>query len=128
MSTATQISVEEYLSSTYDPDCEYVDGEIEERNVGEINHNDAQKRLMVYLAAREKKLGVYSIQEQRVQISPRRFRVPDVCILAGSKPAEQIVTTPPIVCIEVLSPEDRLPRTQRKIADYLEFGVRYVWV
>ena len=34
MSTRTLISVEEYLASTYEPDCDYVDGRIEERNVG----------------------------------------------------------------------------------------------
>jgi hypothetical protein len=33
MSTRTLISVEEYLRSSYEPDCDFVDGEIEERNV-----------------------------------------------------------------------------------------------
>ena len=35
----TLVSVEEYLRTSYpDGDCEYVDGEIVERNVGEIDH------------------------------------------------------------------------------------------
>ena len=39
MATApTLISVEEYLSTSYHPDCDYVDGELEERNVGEYSH------------------------------------------------------------------------------------------
>ena len=32
------ISVEEYLNTTYRPDVEYVDGEIQERNLGEFDH------------------------------------------------------------------------------------------
>ena len=35
---------------------------------------------------------------------------------------------PPFLCIEILSPEDRAGRIQRKIDDYLAFGVRYVWL
>jgi hypothetical protein len=38
MATTTKVPVEEYLSSSYRPDVEYIDGEIQERNVGEIEH------------------------------------------------------------------------------------------
>jgi hypothetical protein len=34
MANATQISVTEYLQTSYRPDREYVDGEVRERNVG----------------------------------------------------------------------------------------------
>jgi len=43
-------------------------------------------------------------------------------------PDEQIYTTPPFLCIEILSPEDQMGRVLVKIADYLNFGVPYVWV
>jgi Uma2 family endonuclease len=129
MAIATQMSVEEYLRTSFRPDCEYVDGEVLERNVGELDHGSVQKLLLVYLAAREKRLGIFVIQEQRLQLSQRHYRVPDLMILEGAgKPKEQIITRPPLVCIEVLSPEDRMSRMLKKIADYLAFGVRYVWV
>jgi Uma2 family endonuclease len=51
-----------------------------------------------------------------------------VCVYVGEKPAEQVFKTPPFICIEVLSPEDRVDRLQEKIDDYLNFGTRYVWV
>ena len=38
MAIATQMTVEEYLRTSFDPDCEYVDGEVLERNVGETDH------------------------------------------------------------------------------------------
>jgi Uma2 family endonuclease len=67
-------------------------------------------------------------QEQRVQASPTRFRVPDICVCLGGEPDEQIFRTPPFICIEILSPEDRWTRMQQKIDDYLKFGVPYVFV
>lgn len=41
---------------------------------------------------------------------------------------EQILTTPPLLCIEILSPEDRISRTNIRVREYLEFGVPVVWV
>jgi len=36
------ISVQEYLATSYRPDCDYVDGRVEERNLGEYNHAKLQ--------------------------------------------------------------------------------------
>ena len=122
------ISVEEYLRTAYRPDCDYVDGAIVERNVGEKSHAKLQQEILVYLRERRSQWGIFVIQETRVQVSPTRFRVPDVCVIAGPEPDEEIFTEPPFLCIEILSPEDRMSRMQAKIDDYLAFGVAYVWV
>ncbi|MBI4874591.1 MAG: Uma2 family endonuclease [Acidobacteria bacterium] len=122
------VSVQEYLSTDYSPDVDYVDGELEDRNVGEKGHGKIQKALILRLGLREKELGVFVIQEQRVQISSTRFRVPDTCVMLGGEPDQEIFTAPPFLCVEVLSPDDRMSRMQRKISDYLRMGVRYVWV
>ncbi len=37
-------------------------------------------------------------------------------------------TRPPFLCVEMLSPADRMSGMQGRIGDYLSFGVRYVWV
>jgi len=128
MATSALVSVEEYLSTDYSPDVDYVDGELVERNVGEKDHSRLQTLLGAYLTNRESEYGIRVFIELRVQISPRRFRVPDLCVTVGPEPDEQIFTTPPFLCIEILSPEDRLSRIQEKIDDYLGFGVRYVWL
>jgi len=122
------ISVEEYLHTTYDPDCDYVDGEVLERNWGERDHSKLQKKLILFFGNREKTWNIVVFPEQRVQVSPTRFRVPDICVYLGEEPQEQIFRTPPFICIEILSPEDRWERMQKKIEDYLRFGVPYVWV
>jgi Uma2 family endonuclease len=64
----------------------------------------------------------------RVQVKKTRFRIPDVTVVAGAKPTEPIIRKPPVIAIEVLSPDDRAGDLEDKIADYLAFGVPYVWV
>jgi Uma2 family endonuclease len=124
----TLVSVDEYLHTVYKPDCDYVDGMILERNVGEKDHGKAQQEILFYFRERRSLWNIFALQEQRVQLSPTRYRVPDICVVVGPEPDEQIFTAPPFLCIEILSPEDRMSRMQRKIDDYLAFGVRYVWV
>jgi Uma2 family endonuclease len=128
MKTGALVPVEEYLRTTYDPDCDYVDGEVLERNLGERDHSTLQAELIFYLMTRRKTWNIFVVPEQRVQVSPTRFRVPDICVYLGEGPKDQIFRTPPFICIEILSPEDRWDRMQKKIDDYLRFGVQYVWV
>jgi Uma2 family endonuclease len=128
MASRTLISVEDYLRTSYRPDCDYVDGEVLERNVGELDHSWLQTMLSAYLVARRAQWGITVLVEQRVHVRATRFRIPDICVILGPKPAEQIPTKPPFVCIEILSPEDRWPRTQQRIDDYLAMGVPDVWV
>jgi Uma2 family endonuclease len=128
MKAATLVPVEEYLRTAYDPDCDYVDGEVLERNVGERDHSEVQRELIYYLRARQKEWNVFVFPEQRVQVAARRFRIPDVCVVAGPEPEDQIFHDPPLICIEILSKDDTLDRMQEKIDDFLNFGVRYVWV
>ena len=127
MSTRTLIPVEEYLATAYRPDCDYVDGEVLERNLGERDHGRLQVKFGAYFLARQALWNSYVIVEQRVQVSRQRFRIPDVCVVLG-KTDEQILTVPPFLCIEILSPEDRMTRVRDRIDDYFQMGVPNVWV
>ena len=126
MATTTLIPLAEYLETAYHPDCDYLQGMLEERNVGEISHSDAQSALNAYI--RYEIPGFWSGVEVRVQVKPDRFRVPDVTIVRGGKPSGRVIETPPEVAIEILSPEDRAANIQDRIDDYLGFGVPCVWV
>ena len=44
------------------------------------------------------------------------------------EPGEEVFTKPPFICIEILSPEDRMSRVEVRINDYLAMGVACVWV
>jgi len=62
------------------------------------------------------------VPEQRIRVGADRFRIPDLCVVLGSEPAEQILTAPPSLCIEILIASDRRSRVQERIEDFLNFG------
>jgi Uma2 family endonuclease len=128
MSTATLISVEEYLATSYRPDCDFVDGQLIERNVGTKDHSKLQDEILGWFRDRRRALRLRAFPEQRVRVSRRRYRVPDVCVVPLPEPDEQIFTQPPYICIEVLSPKDSFPKLQDRLGDYLAIGVPNIWV
>jgi Uma2 family endonuclease len=128
MATGALVSVEEYLSTSYRPDREYIDGVVLERNLGEDDHSSLQGALTTYLSVRQKQWNIRVRPEQRVQVRKTRFRVPDLCVILGGEPRVPIVTKPPFVCIEILSREDTFVSVQDRVDDYLTMGVPYVWV
>jgi len=127
MATRALTPVEVYLTSVYRPDCDYVDGEVLERNLGERDHSYIQMALGSYFFSRHKELGIEVYPEQRVQVKPNRYRIPDLCVVRGGT-KEKIFTIPPFLCIEILSPEDRMSRVWERLHDYFEMGVPNVWV
>lgn len=128
MATAQLIPIGEYLATAYRPDVDYVNGELEERNLGELDHSDIQTFFARYIGAHQQAWGVKVQTELRVQVRPDRFRVPDLCLLAVNAPREQIVQTPPVLCIEILSPADTVQRMRERIRDFVDMGVPEVWI
>jgi len=128
MTAARQISVDEYLNTSYRPDCDYVDGEVLERNLGGYDHSRPQMLLGAYFFLREKERQIRVVPEQRVQVSPRRFRIPDVCVVLASSPVEPIFRHPPFICIEILSKDDSFKSILDRLDDYVAMGVANIWV
>jgi Uma2 family endonuclease len=127
MATALHIPLHEYLGSSFRPDREYVDGEVRERNVGKWEHARVQWLLAAWFGAHEKEWGIIGSTEQRVLVSATRIRVPDLVVLtAGAQP--DVLTDPPLLVIEILSPDDTYSDTQERAQDYRVMGVETVWI
>jgi Uma2 family endonuclease len=127
MSTAPTLplmSVEEYLNSSWQPDMEFVDGVLLERNVGTLPHGSLQGILLVYLDTLRREFRIRAFPETRLKVSGRRYRVPDVMVV--STPLDTRARTyegVPLIIVEVLSPEDRLNDVVQKFKDYATLGV-----
>jgi Uma2 family endonuclease len=129
MSTKLLMDVEEYLRTSFDgSDCDYLDGEVVERNMGELPHADVQGNLLRLLQRLRSKLGIRVVPEIRIQIHSRRFRLADLALWRGDDIGTNIPTKPPFLVVEILSTEDRMVRMLPKIQEYLSIGVEYVWL
>lgn len=125
---SNRVPLDVYLRTAWEPDAEYVDGVIEERPVGEWSHVDWQAAVVEFFRSRRKEWNIRVAPELRVQVTPNKFRVPDVSILDRSRPIEQIITHPPIAVIEILSPEDTFPRMLKKLQEYEQMGIQSILV
>jgi Uma2 family endonuclease len=130
MASKLLMSVEEYLHTSFEAaDCEYVDGEIVERNMGQTLHGTIQLWLGHMLLVLSTKLGIRSAVEVRIRISASRYRIPDISVWrAETDIGEEIPKAPPFLAIEILSPDDRAIRMLEKIQEYFAAGVEWVWI
>ena len=127
MSHIAAISLDEYLATNYRPDREWIDGDIRERNLGKYEHARLQALLSQWFANHEAEWQIEVVTEQRVQVAPTRVRIPDVAVLRPG-PHPPILMEPPLLAVEILSPEDSYAETQQRASDFLAMGVRSVWI
>ncbi len=128
MLVASLIPVSEYLNTSYRPDCDYVDGELRERNLGEFEHSSTQGNMIFWLKLNYPGLADRVLPEQRVQVKAERYRVPDLCVTDAAAPVERITKTPPALCVEILSREDRMSDILDRVEDYFQMGVPACWI
>src|ERR1700730_10547249 len=128
MATSAQVPLREYLETSYRPDRDWIDGELRERKMGEGQHAVLQKIFTMFLGLREREWNIRVLPEQRVQTSPTHYRIPDICLVRRDSEFESIVHTAPLLCIEILSRDDRMSEMQERVDDYLGMGVAMVWL
>jgi Uma2 family endonuclease len=116
MATATQVPVEVYLASMFEPDADYVDGHIEE-------HASWQQAIQLWFVQHAKEWNVRVRPELRVKTTKTNFRVADVVVFSRDNPIEQVPHLPPIAVFEVLSPDDRIPRIMKKLGEHDAMGI-----
>jgi len=127
MATSTQIPLAEYLDTVYRPDCEYIDGELVEKNMGKWEHSRIQVLLAAWLFQHEQLWHIQTATEWRTRTSSTRVRIPDIVIVPEGPQAEVLIT-PPILIVEILSPGDSYADTQRRAQDYFSMGVQTIWI
>jgi Uma2 family endonuclease len=122
MSATALVSVEDYLRRTEKPYCEYVDGVLYPKALGTKLHSRIQFLLQLLLD----KQGVEALAEVHVRLSPSKYLIPDV--IAARTIQSPYPTDPVLLCVEILSPEDRIGVVLTKCEQYHDWGVPYCWV
>jgi len=125
MGTTALIPVHEYLSTSYSPDREYVDGIVLERNAGEKPHSKLQRILILVLSRKYPELHIWP--ELHMKTVGDRHRIPDVCVTL-SEPDGDVLQEAPFLAIEILSPEDSMTRVIEKLEEYAAIGTPNIWL
>jgi Uma2 family endonuclease len=128
MATSTTIPISEYLNTSYRPDCDYIDGEVKERTLGTRAHGFLQYILAAIFNANMDAWNVVAGPEIRTRVGFTRVRIPDVCVMRRSDPADPVVLVAPLILIEILSPEDSLRSQRDRVEDYFKMGVEHIWL
>jgi Uma2 family endonuclease len=119
------VCVEEYLRSTDKPNCDYIDGVLYEKAWANRNHGVIQGYvacLIMHCPGFE--VGI----EVTVQIRPGKYLVPDLAVQDRDHIQKPYPTEPVHLCVEILSPEDRIGAVFTKCEDYHAWGVETVWI
>jgi len=123
--THRRISLEEYLDTSYDPDVEFVDGTLVERNIGDWLHSLVQSNILFFLRQKYPHLKV--VPELRSRVTTTRYRLPDVCVLRTAPKTKYLLDSAYLV-IEVLSEGDVMSAVMEKLKEDAAKGVENIWL
>ena len=90
-------------------------------------HGLVQVLLASWFQTHKQEWGGKAGVEIRTQVTAERIRLPDVVVLArGVYP--QTLVDPPLIVIEILSPDDSYVETKRLAVDYHRMGIKNIWL
>ena len=121
MATGALITAEKYLATPFEREPEFVHGELVEKSLPNKKHGRTQLRLCVLLGG-----AGYGCTEVRMKLAEDLFRIPDFAMFER-EPEEQLPASPPLVIVEINSPDDRLYDVEQKLEEYRSWGVAHVW-
>jgi Uma2 family endonuclease len=96
--------------------------------LGTHSHGRLQTLIAAYLFQRERQWRIHAVVEVRLKIRSRKYGVPDVMVLGAAASYPSVIEQPPLLCIEIVSPDDKLPDLVIRAGDYLILGVPVSWI
>jgi Uma2 family endonuclease len=110
-----------------DETSELINGEMRPKPVPGFEHTEFCVYLASILLAILGRRRV--LAEQDVRMSELDVLRPDVCVSASTTPKlrKGALTEPPLLCVEILSPSQRMGELFVKCERYHEFGVPFCW-
>jgi Uma2 family endonuclease len=121
----TLVSLDEYLNTAYEPDRDFVDGVLLERNVGTQRHGMLQAILAMFFGQYRKSHGIRVFTETRllVDAATGRHRIPDFMVLEVPYSLGKVVVDVPAVIVEIKSPYDTFDDIVDRCFDYEKLTV-----
>jgi Uma2 family endonuclease len=119
--------VDEFLERSFDHECELIHGETVPKPFGTIKHSRMEKRLTRLL---ERYFGENRVQFELSVRMGDEVLIPDICVAKTEDPRmyRDVLDEPPLLCIEVPSPSQRVEEMLAKCRRYRDFNVPHYWV
>jgi Uma2 family endonuclease len=127
MATKALITPEQYFATRFEREPELVRGEIAERPLSTFQHGNLQLRMGSCLMALQQSYPVFTGVEVRLRIAPDIYRIPDISMWEGAAP-DAVPATPPLLVVEISSPDDRPDAMLQKLEEYRIWGVQHIWL
>jgi Uma2 family endonuclease len=135
MAATSRTATEADLLSMPDDGWKYelVDGEIRRMSPAGGRHGEIAAELIARLVAhnKQRKSGRVFDSSTGFRLVGGNVRAPDVSFVSADRLAESprdFVSVAPDLAVEILSPSDRPRYVLEKVGEYLQAGVRLVWV
>ncbi|MGH9610241.1 MAG: Uma2 family endonuclease [Bryobacteraceae bacterium] len=128
------VSVEEYIARFAEgdekPRCEYVDGELFPKPMPTKAHSKAQMNIGFAIRTRWPE-QFDPLPELTTRLHETQFFIPDIAVEDKAKPVAGRYpgpNNPVFLCVEILSPPDRIGKLMAKCEEYHRWGVPYCWI
>ena len=120
--------IQHYINGGAKPACEYVDGVLIPKPLGNRKHSRTQVRLTVLLNERFRQFEV--LTEIHARLRTGQFYIPDVAVeRRGSGTGDYPGPDSPVhLCIEIVSPGQGVGQLLGKCEEYHRWGVLFCWV
>jgi Uma2 family endonuclease len=112
------------------PTCEYEDGVLIPKAMGTKKHAQVQMNLGRLIGDRYDNT-LNPLSELTTRLSTKQFLVPDIAVEELAKPIQGRYpgpNDPVLLCVEIVSPPDRVGKLFVKCEEYHKWGVPYCWV
>ncbi len=123
-----ELTLEQYLQTSYRPDVEFVDGLLKERAVNGFQHGVVQGLIGLWFRNHRKLWGVLVSIGTRTRIDQERVRLPDVVVVKKGEQTRGALIKAPLIAIEVLSPSNSYADLKARATDLRTLGVENVWL
>jgi Uma2 family endonuclease len=121
MASKVLITPEQYLATHFEREPELVHGELVEKSLPTFSHGKTQLRLCMLLGG-----AGSGGTEVRMKLAEDLFRIPDFALFE-QEPEKELPESPPLLIVEIASPDDRLRDVEQKLEEYRAWGVAHVW-
>jgi Uma2 family endonuclease len=121
MTSTALVTADQYLKMHFENlEPEFVHGELVERTMP----NSIHAWLTHLLSMRLHEAG-FCLIGVRCRLAEDLIRIPDLAVFRTFP--ERVPSSPPLLVIEIASPDDRYLEVLAKLEDYRIWGVRHIW-